>query len=253
MSQKTEGSATTTTASTGDATGEREKPSRSLEPYRRMLPGMNLKKEGESENSATRRDSKNGVGEEGEREEEGEGEGEEERPSLPTPRKRLMNFKIPLVRGAGQRRDQRMSVVARRNLFRGGIYTVHVYIHVCCTVCLHEGARVMMGEFTELAKKIAFCWKCSMYNNIVVTTLYVIVIESDDQSKPPPKPEPSLRNDHGFYSDISSSEDFSSASEGEEEEEGREGEGEGEGESSAEEAWDSEAESAAEKSSLRYV
>ena len=89
-----------------------------------MLPGMNLKKEGESErsDSVTRRDSKSGVGEEGEREEEGEGEGEEERPSLPTPRKRLMNFKIPLVRGAGQRRDQQMSVVARRNLFRGGIY-----------------------------------------------------------------------------------------------------------------------------------
>ena len=58
-----------------------------------------------------------------------------------------------------------------------------------------------------------------------------------------------MRNDHGFYSDISSSEDFSSASEGEEEEGGREGEGE----SSAEEAWDSEAESAVEKSSLRYV
>ena len=86
-----------------------------------MLPGMNLKKEGEGErtDSATRRDSKSGVGEEGEREEEGEGEGEE-RPSLPTPRKRLMNFKIPLVRGAGQRRDQQMSVVARRKLFRGG-------------------------------------------------------------------------------------------------------------------------------------
>jgi hypothetical protein len=74
-----------------------------------------------------------------------------------------------------------------------------------------------------------------------------VVVDSDDQSKPPPKPEPSLRNDHGFYSDISSSEDFFSASEGEEEE-GREGEGE----SSADEAWDSEAESAAEKSSLRY-
>ena len=94
-----------------------------------MLPGMNLKKEGESErsDSATRRDSKSGVGEEeGERDEEGEGE--EERPLLPTPRKRLMNFKIPLVRGAGQRRDQQMSVVARRNLFRGGIYTVHVVL-----------------------------------------------------------------------------------------------------------------------------
>lgn len=73
-------------------------------------------------------------------------------------------------------------------------------------------------------------------------------IEPDDQFKPPPKPEPSLRNDHGFYSDISSSEDFSSASEGEEEER------EGEGESSAdegEEEWDSEAESVAEKSSSR--
>ena len=121
LSQKSEGStATTTTVSTGDAS-EKEKPSRSLEPYRRMLPGMNLEKEGEGErtDSATRRDSKSGVGEEGEREEE-EGEGEEERPSLPTPRKRLMNFKIPLVRGAGQRRDQQMSVVARRKLFRGG-------------------------------------------------------------------------------------------------------------------------------------
>jgi hypothetical protein len=131
QSQKSEGSATTTTASTGDAAAEKEKPSRSLEPYRRMLPGMKLKKEGESErsDSATRRDSKSGIGEEegGEREGEEEGEGDEERPSLPTPRKRLMNFKIPLVRGAGQRRDQRMSVVARRNLFRGGMY---MYMHI---------------------------------------------------------------------------------------------------------------------------
>ena len=79
--------------------------------------------------------------------------------------------------------------------------------------------------------------------------MYYDFIEPDDQSKPPPKPEPSLRNDHGFYSDISSSEDFSSASEGEEEEER-----EGEGESSVdegEEEWDSEVESTAEKSSSR--
>ena len=86
-----------------------------------MLPGMSLKKDGEGERTDTtsRQDSnKSEVGEEGEREDEGEGE--EERPSLPTPRKRLMNFKIPLVRGAGQRRDQQMSVVARRKLFREG-------------------------------------------------------------------------------------------------------------------------------------
>ena len=95
-----------------------------------MLPGMNLKKEGEGEraDSVTRRDSKSEVGEEGEREEEGEGEGEE-RPSLPTPRKRLMNFKIPLVRGAGQRRDQQMSVVARRKLFRGGTCYNYMYVY----------------------------------------------------------------------------------------------------------------------------
>ena len=141
QSQKSEGSTTTTTTttSTGEA-AEKEKPSRSLEPYRRMLPGMNLKKEGEASSERTdpaamRRDSKSGVGEDGEREElgdrEGEGDGEEERPSLPTPRKRLMNFKIPLVRGAGQRRDQQMSVVARRKLFRGGKY-FNVFANVQC-------------------------------------------------------------------------------------------------------------------------
>ena len=46
-------------------------------------------------------------------------EEEEEKPSLPTPRKRLMNFKIPLVRGS-QRRDQRQTVVARRRLYKSG-------------------------------------------------------------------------------------------------------------------------------------
>lgn len=54
--------------------------------------------------------------------EEGEGKEEEEeegKPLPPTPRKRLMNFKIPLVRGS-QRRDQQHSVVARRRLYRGG-------------------------------------------------------------------------------------------------------------------------------------
>ena len=47
-------------------------------------------------------------------------EDEEEPPSVLTPRKRLMNFKIPLVnRGGGQRRDQHHSVVARRRLYGG--------------------------------------------------------------------------------------------------------------------------------------
>ena len=51
-----------------------------------------------------------------EREDEEEEEEDEEKPSLPTPRKRLMNFKIPLVRGS-QRRDQQQTVVARRRLY----------------------------------------------------------------------------------------------------------------------------------------
>ena len=79
---------------------------------------MKVSKEGEDEKreEGANRDSKTIKDREG-----GEGE-EEERPSLPTPRKRLMNFKIPLVRGAGQRRDQQMSsvVTSRRKLFRGG-------------------------------------------------------------------------------------------------------------------------------------
>ena len=114
QSQKSESGVTA-----GDAP-EKDKSSRPLEPYRRMLPGMKLKKEPESERvGGIRLDGKPGEGEEQVEEEEGEKE-DEERPSLPTPRKRLLNFKIPLVRGAGQRRDQQMSVVARRKLFRGG-------------------------------------------------------------------------------------------------------------------------------------
>ena len=83
-----------------------------------MLPGMKVKKEEETtkgEGEAER------DGKAVKDQERGEEEEEEEGPSLPTPRKRLMNFKIPLVRGAGQRRDQQMSsVVTRRKLFRGG-------------------------------------------------------------------------------------------------------------------------------------
>lgn len=75
-----------------------------------MLPGMKVK---DSEPSEKQRASE---GEEGEGKEEEEEEG---KPLPPTPRKRLMNFKIPLVRGS-QRRDQQHSVVARRRLYRGG-------------------------------------------------------------------------------------------------------------------------------------
>lgn len=104
-----------------------------------MLPGMKLKKEGENEvmdGNCSRRDSKNNEaeGREGVEGDEGEEE-EEERPSLPTPRKRLLNFKIPLVRGAGQRRDQQMSVVARRKLFRDGTY-LYMFPRACHTASL---------------------------------------------------------------------------------------------------------------------
>ncbi len=66
-----------------------------------MLPGLKVKKEGEG-------------GREEEREEEGDEEGAK---SIPTPRKRLMNFKIPILNRVGQRRNQSVSVVARRRLF----------------------------------------------------------------------------------------------------------------------------------------
>ena len=64
--------------------------------------------------------------EEGGRKERGGGEGEtkaeeeeeeEEETSIPTPRKRLMNFKIPIVNRRDSRRDQSASVVTRRRLF----------------------------------------------------------------------------------------------------------------------------------------
>ncbi len=71
-----------------------------------MLPGLKLGKETEEEGKEERE-------EEGEEEEE-EGKGS----SLPTPRKkRLMNFKIPLINRGGQRRDQNRTLVTRRRLF----------------------------------------------------------------------------------------------------------------------------------------
>ena len=84
-----------------------------VEPYRRMLPGLKVRPDGET-----------GVSEE---EEEGE-------PSLPTPRKRLMNFKIPLINRGAQRRDQSLSsIVARRRLFsdEGANITV---LSVCLSI-----------------------------------------------------------------------------------------------------------------------
>lgn len=66
-----------------------------------MMPGMKLK----TEKGSPEKQSKDGGG----REEE------EVEPALPTPRKRLINFKIPLVRGS-QRRDQQQSAVARIRL-----------------------------------------------------------------------------------------------------------------------------------------
>ena len=44
-------------------------------------------------------------------------EEEEEAENIPTPRKRLMNFKIPIVNRRDSRRDQSASVVTRRRLF----------------------------------------------------------------------------------------------------------------------------------------
>ena len=50
-----------------------------------------------------------------------EDEGEE---LVPTPRKRLMNFKIPILNRKDSRRDQNASVVTRRRLFsdEGTVY-----------------------------------------------------------------------------------------------------------------------------------
>ena len=78
---------------------------KAAEPYRHMMPGMK-----EETSAEVRIDG-------GVDRMEGESEEDEEIPTLPTPRKRLLNFKIPLL--GGQRRDQQkqMSVVARRRLF----------------------------------------------------------------------------------------------------------------------------------------
>ncbi len=89
-----------------ESTTDKEKTSQPLQPYRRMLPGMKVKTDSDREPEEVGGDKD-------------DLEEEEEEPSLPTPRKRLMNFKIPLVRGVGQRRDQSASTVIRRRLFGG--------------------------------------------------------------------------------------------------------------------------------------
>lgn len=79
-----------------------EKVSYHVKPYRRMLPGLSEKREKEE-------------GEEDETEQDDHDD--EEGRAIPTPRKRLMNFKIPIINRGSQRRDQNVSVVARRRLF----------------------------------------------------------------------------------------------------------------------------------------
>jgi hypothetical protein len=117
--------------------------SQPLEPYRSMMPGMK---------------EENAPGEsrvEGERVVEEEEE-EEEKPALPTPRKRLMNFKIPLVKGS-QRRDQQQSVVATRRLFgeeqgmcRGGGTIGGVFGYRIVGVVLHQGSLIFSQPLYHL-------------------------------------------------------------------------------------------------------
>ena len=90
-----------------------EKLSYHVAPYRRMLPGLKVEQEAKETGEA----GKDGA--------EDEAAGEEEEETIPTPRKRLMNFKIPIINRGGQRRDQNLSVVARRKLFsdEGSVWT----------------------------------------------------------------------------------------------------------------------------------
>lgn len=67
-----------------------QQPVKPPEPYRRMLPGLKL-----GQDVATSSDTA----------------------SSQTPRKRLLNFKIPLVNRIGHRRDQNLSVITRRRIF----------------------------------------------------------------------------------------------------------------------------------------
>lgn len=156
-----------------------------------MLPGMKVK---DSEPSEKQRASEGEEGEGKEEEEEEEG-----KPLPPTPRKRLMNFKIPLVRGS-QRRDQQHSVVARRRLYRGGEQ--------------EPGKWKWVGDFCgNVTEKSMKKPRPKLYWEFFLLPSFFFL----EETAPPTK----SRSGRGYYSDISSSEDFSSSeSEKEEEEEG---------------------------------
>lgn len=152
--------------------GEKDKVGNTVEPHRRMMPGMKAAMVSTERRTSAGVDRMDG---EGESEEE-----EEEKPTLPTPRKRLLNFKIPLL--GGQRRDQQkqQSVVARRRLFKGD-----------------RGDR---GRKLYPHNKLPF--------------LFISFSDEADESVK----THSVRQGRGYYSDISSSEDFSSEEEDDEEE-----------------------------------
>ena len=73
-----------------------------------MLPGLRV---------VSDREKGEGREDGGKEEEEEEEEEEEVVPAIPTPRKRLMNFKIPIINRSDQRRGQSASLVTRRRLF----------------------------------------------------------------------------------------------------------------------------------------
>ena len=146
------------------------------------MPGMKVKTE-----AAPPPGEKTG-NERGDGEEEEE---EEEKPALQTPRKRLINFKIPLVRGS-QRRDQQQPLV--RRLYRDS-----------------EEVAVDKGEGKATSPPLLFPRS--------------LKASPGDKSAPS---KPSERGYYSDYSDISSSEYFTSS----------ESEGEEEGEESSEEESD---------------
>ena len=104
-----------------------------------MLPGMKVKTDSDREPEEVGGDKD-------------DAENEEE-PSLPTPRKRLMNFKIPLVRGVGQRRGQSATVI-RRRLFggKGEECEECVCACVCCVMCAvweFTKSKICVGEIVS--------------------------------------------------------------------------------------------------------
>ena len=199
-----------------------------------MMPGMDKEADVASE-------------EQKQRDKEEEEEEEEEKPTLPTPRKRLMNFKIPLVKGS-QRRDQQQSVVARRRLFgeeqgmwvlggeegRGGRGKSEVR---GCWEGRSEGRTRYIGWIHEGGNDFQYieaspppAWKVGLIYPVksvwlpmteaissgggrVLRRTLICLLTFLEEAAPPTKSR-SVR----YYSDISSSEDFSSSESDEEEE-----------------------------------